>query len=678
VTRLVRMIAAAAVAAALVGPSFALLPAGGAGSARTAAAATTARTGLTMKADARYVVNPAKHLVHVTVGLIATNHLTDTKTHRYFFDHAFLAVQPATANFRIASPGLKPSVGVQAKRSTYTLLRIGFGKQLPAGASRAFALAFDIPDRGGAPTRPIRIGTSLVSFGAWGFGGDGAAGGSVTVLFPPGFTIDVHAAGLGGPTTDPAGNTVYATGPLPDPLTFFASFVADRPNALHETALTVTIDDRSVPIRVRAWPDDPAWAKRIQSILSHGLPELAKQIGLPWTLEPPLVVEEAVSRSASGFAGRWNPQAGQIQIAYYAGTFVVLHEAAHAWFDGRLLADRWASEGFASWYAVQAARAMGAKTVTGDVLTPALEKLRVPLNAWGPPNAVDPAADDAEYAAALKLAGLIAQRAGPDALASVWRSINDRTAAYQPTSDGVDVEMMDSAPDWRGLLDQLEGATGKRFDDLWRAWVVRPTEAGLLADRAAARARFEAIRTRAGSWRLPRVVRDAMRVWQFDQANALLDGAARALDARDEVAAAAAELDLVVPDTMRTAFEGPRGFAAAAAESGAELAAIAAYRDAAASRVTTPDPLERIGLWNADPDGALDQASTAFTAGDLRTMVQDSAVARATWTSARDIGRNRLIAVLASLATVIVGGWLIVRAYRDRSLRRRTLIVGRG
>ena len=72
---------------------------------------------------------------------------------------------------------------------------------------------------------------------------------------------------------------------------------------------------------------------------------------------------EAISRNATGFAGRYNPPAGTIEIAYYADTFVVLHEAAHAWFDGGLLADRWASEGFASWYALQAATAIGEKKV---------------------------------------------------------------------------------------------------------------------------------------------------------------------------------------------------------------------------------------------------------------------------------------------------------------------------
>jgi hypothetical protein len=626
-----------------------------------------------MTADARYDVDPGAHRVHVRVQLTATNHLKDTKTHRYFFDRAFLAVQPGTANFKIASSGAKPGVGVQTKRPTYNLVRIDFGKQLAAGASQALTLTFDIPDPGGAPTRAIRIGTSLVSFGAWGFGGAGAAGGAVTVVFPPGFTIDVQGGTLAAPTTDAAGNVVYSSGPIADPLKFLASFVADRPSELRATAMTVSIDGQSVPISLRSWPDDPAWTTRVGGLLTRGLPALGKAIGLPWTADQPLVVEEAVSRNETGFAGRYNPLAGKVEIAYYAGTFVVLHEAAHAWFDGSLLADRWASEGFASWYAVQAAAAIGEKKVTGNPLTPALETLRVPLNAWGPPAATGGAnpVDEAEYAAGLKLAGLIAERAGPDGLSSVWRTIHDGQAAYQPTGEGVAPEMATAAPDWRGLLDLLEDKTGKRFDDLWSTWVVRPNEASLLTERAATRDRYDAIRTRAGGWLLPPIVRDAMRAWQFEQANQLLDGAERSLNDRDAVASAAAAAGLGVPDTMRAAFEGPRGFAAASAESGAELAAIGAYRDAAASRPPAPDPVETIGLWNADPTAALDQAAAAFTTGDLRRTVEASSLARATWTTARDVGRNRVVAVSASLAAVLLAVWLVFRWFRDRHGRRR-------
>ncbi len=671
-----RHVAGLALLVALVAtPAAALLPPGLPG---TVPAVAAAASGLTMNADTRYVVDPAAHRIHVAVQLTVTNHLTDTKTHRYFFDRTFLAVQPGTTNFRIASSGVKPKVAVQTKKAAYTLLRIDFGKQLPAGSSRTFSLTFDLTDPGGAATRTIRIGTSLVTFGAWGFGGAGAAGGSVTVIFPPGFTIDVQAAGLGKPTTDALGNTVFATGRLDDPLTFFADFVADRPSDAIEQTLTIPAGAESATISLRSWPDDPAWAKRVGGLLTRGLPALATAIGLPWTAARPLVIEEAVSRSRTGFAGRYDPPVGRIEIAYYAGSFVVLHEAAHAWFDGSLLADRWASEGFASWYAVQAATAIGEKGVGGDLLTPVLEPLRVPLNAWGPPGVGQVAAEEAEYAAALKLAGLVAARAGPVDLAAVWQAIHDHRGAYQPSGPGAAVEGTDAAPDWRGLLDLLEDKTGKPFADLWTGWVVRPEEASLLADRAAARSRYDAVRTRAGEWHLPRIVRDAMRAWQFDQAQGLFDSADRALDSRDAVAAAAAAVGLTPPDAVRTAFEGPRGFVAAIAEADAELAAIAAYRDAAAARLVGPGPLEAIGLWSADPSGALDRAAAAFAAGDLRGTVEASALARATWESAGQIGRNRIVAVMGSLGALLVGGWLVSRWYRDRRVRRRPAMARRG
>ena len=659
-------------------PARALLPAEAPLAAPSAAAATPTN-GLSMIADARYTVDPAKHRVHVAVGLTATNHRTDTKTHRYFFDRAFLAVQPGTTAFRITSAGIHPTVGVQSRTKTYTLLRIDFGKQLGAGGTRLFNLAFDITDPGGTATRTTRIGTTLVSFGAWGFGTPGTPGGTVTVVFPAGFSVDVNAPELGTPTTDAAGNLTYASGPLASPLTFFAYFVADRPGAFQETTVQVTIDGQTVPITIRSWPDDPAWAKRVASLLARGFPSMAKDIGLPWTMGQPLVVSEAISRNTTGFAGRYDPPAGQIDIAYYATTFVILHEAAHAWFDGGLLADRWASEGFASYYALRTAAAIGEKNVTGDVLTPALEKSRVPLNAWSAPGEDDATIQDAEYAAALKLATLIGERAGPGGLTAVWQAIHDQRAAYQPTGPGASLEPgSTAAPDWRGLLDLLEERTAATYDDLWRTWVVRPDDGALLDHRASARARYAGVAGRADTWLMPRVVRDALRAWQFDQVNELLDGASRALDDHDAVVDASAAAGLTPPPTMKTDFEGERGFAAASAEAVAELAAVAAYREAVATRPADPDTIARIGLWNSDPSGALAWAADSFSAGDLGASVESAAYARKIWTTAAEIGRNRVLAIGGSLAAVLLAGWLLLRGLRDRSIRRRSLMAHRG
>ncbi len=633
--------------------------------------AVAASSGFTMTADARYVVDPAKRRVHVGVDISATNHRSDTKTHRYFFDRAFLAVQPGTTAFKVSSHGAKPTVRVARRTSTYTLLQIDFGTQLGAGASRGFRLTFDIADPGGSPTRTTRIGTSLVSFGAWGFGSAGNPGGSVTVQFPAGFSVEVDGSALGKPTTDAAGTITYASGRLADPLRFFASFVADRPGAYSETTLQVPINGRSVAIKIRAWPDDPAWAKRVSGLLTRALPALAADIGLPWPIDRPLIVSEAISRNTNGFAGRYNPQSGQIEIAYYASTFAILHEAAHAWFDGSLLADRWATEGFASWYALRAASAIGEKGVTGDALTPALDKLRIPLNAWGAPGVSDKATEDAEFAAALKLATLVGERAGADGLRDVWRSIHEGRGAYQPIGTQASLETVAAVPDWRGLLDLLQDRTGADYTDLWTSWVVRPAEASLLAARSAARERYPAVAQRAGDWTLPRVVRDALRVWQFDQASELLDGASTALDDRDTVAAAATAAGLTTPTTMAIDFSGQRGFAATSAEAEAELATIAAYRRADAARPADPGPIVRVGLWNSDPAMVLTDAARDYAAGDLTNSVQAAAFAERIWTSADEIGRNRIVAVGAILAALVLAIWLVIRWRRDRGVRRR-------
>ena len=59
--------------------------------------------------DARYVVDPAVRKVHVAVALSATNHLKDTKTHRYYFDRSFMAVPPGTTGFKVTSSGVTPA-----------------------------------------------------------------------------------------------------------------------------------------------------------------------------------------------------------------------------------------------------------------------------------------------------------------------------------------------------------------------------------------------------------------------------------------------------------------------------------------------------------------------------------------------------------------------------------------
>lgn len=644
----------------LAGILFALLVASGLAVAPPLARETRAATpDLTVVADARYDVQPDRARVHITVALVATNHLHDTATQRYYFDHALLAVLPGTMGFRLTSTAGRPSVAVNKKLAGYTLLQLNFGRRIFSGKSATFNLQFDLPDPGGVPSRDVRIGTSLVSFPVWAFASPSTSGGSVTVVFPAGYTIGLDAGDLPPPTTDAAGRVTYSSGPLSDPLGFFAYFVGDKPGSYKDSKVVARVGGTDAQLTIRAWPDDPAWGKRVGGLFERGLPVIAELVGLPWERPGGLVIQEGVSRTTGGYAGLFDPSAGRIEVAYYADAFVVLHEASHSWFNGALLADRWANEAFASYYALAAAGRLSEKA-TGDQLTPELQKSRIALNAWGALGRDNASTEDYAYAASLELATEIASRAGPDGLRAVW------AAAAQQT---------DGSPDWRGLLDLLEERTGKRYDDLWRKWVVRDNEVALLATRATARTEYASLGQAAGSWKLPRSIGDALRAWQFDQATSLMAGARAVLDRRAELERAATQAGLTLPSRLEAAFESVDGVAAATTEADAETAAIQTIVAATAVRPATLGPLDQVGLVGAAPEEALATARSAFGAGDLAAATQGAAAARDAWLGSSDSGRNRLLGLVGLLLVAVVGGLMLFTAQRRRRIAQRAALA---
>jgi len=636
---------------------------------------------LTIVSAARYDVQPAQQRVRVTVDLTLTNHLHDTKTTRYYFDQAFLNVLPNTAGFVLTTSGSgKPSVTVTRRTATYTMLRLGLGTRLYGGHSASYQLRFDLRDQGGSAARDVRIGDSLVAIPVWAFATDATPGSSSTVVFPSGYDVRVEAGSIPSPTKLPDGRTVFRTGSLSQPLTFFAYLVADRPGSYRQTSLTTTVRGAPVQVVVRSWPDDKPWQKRVTDLLKRGLPALGDAVGLDWPKTDALTVQESVSRTTEGYAGLFDPTANRVEIAYYADTFVVLHEAAHGWFNGALLADRWANEAFASYYAERAAAVLKVK-VAPDALTAKLRAAAFPLNAWGPIGTSSTASEDYAYAASLQLAREIAKRAGPDTMKAVWADAAGHVAAYQ--DPGGTAETVDAAVDWRGLLDLLEERTGTSFSDLWRTWVARPEDLPLLDARDAARTKYSAVLARLDGWRLPREVRDALRTWRFDEASAMLDGASAALDQRAQVATALAGAGLTAPTgttPLQTAFENDGTFEDVAAETQTELAAIDRYQKAVALRRPV-DPANLImyfGMWGQTPDADLATARDAFARGALSDAVSASDAAAFAWGNAEAIGRGRVLSVILLLVTALVALILITaRIQRRRRRRHRHAMMAR-
>lgn len=621
---------------------------------------------LTIVTAARYDVQPAQKRIRVTVDLTLTNRLRDTTTKRYFFDHAFLAVMPGGSGYRLSWGGSgQPTVAVARKTATHTLLRLNFAQDLSSGRTAKYRLTFDLKDPGGQPTRDLRIGDTLVSFPVWAFASDETPGSSVTVVFPKGYEVAVEAGRIPAPTTATDGRTIFRSGILTKPLDFFAYLVGDRPGAYTDSTVATTVQGQPVEVVVRAWTDDKPWARRIGDLLATALPALGARIGLPWPdYDEPLTIQEAVSRSTGGYAGIFDPAAGTVAIAYYADDFVVLHEAAHAWFNGSLLADRWANEAFASYYGAMAAADTNLK-VTTDRLTAELEKSRIPLNAWGPVGTLEVPQEDYAYAASFTLAMQIAERAGPDGLRAVWADVSDRRSAYQPVGGGD--EIVGGPVDWRGLLDLLETRSDTAYDDLWRTWVARPEDVPLLDARLAARSRYDAFLGVVGDWGVPLSIRDAMRAWRFVDATALIDGAEAVVALRGRVERAASAAGLTAPASLREAFVDDDGFDDAMAEGGAELEAINLYMAAVAERPAAMTPLMTLGMWSEDPDADLAVATEAFEGGDLAASAAASNEAAAAWLNAETVGQGRAF----SMATIVIALLFVLTLLIVTARRRR-------
>jgi hypothetical protein len=366
----------------------------------------------------------------------------------------------------------------------------------------------------------------------------------------------------------------------------------------------------------------------------------------------------------------FDPSTSQIDIAYSAPDGVVIHELAHAWFNGGLIADKWIAEAFAGYYAELAARELRVDPASPAPPTEPGD-WAIPLNAWGPAGSLPAASETWAYAKALELAREIARRAGRDALSNVWIAASKRIGAYEP---GVAVGSVTSPPaqppagavlagppDWRGLLDLLEERTGKSFADLWLADVARPADVALLADRAVTRGYYLRSIELAGDWQLPPLVRSAMRAWQFGLARDLLAATDAVSAQRAKLEQTAAAEGLTLPTTLRRAFEGDGGIAVAGDEASAEQAVVDAI---GAARAAAPgesgageDAIIDVGLLGADPASLVHRAEVRFAAGDLQGAYGDATDAATAWTGAAGRGRSRIVsAVLLLLAVVLLAG----------------------
>lgn len=672
-TSLVRHARRESLRRALLLPVLALALAGGlvAGAPVAIRDVAAASPQLAITTDATYDVRPASHLVHVTLAAVATANTVDTVTTRYSFTSAYLQVLPGTSGYQASAGGRSLGVTVTSRTDQYTTLKIAFPSNLYSGQHLSFTVQFDLVDAGTTPARLVHVGQSFVSFPVWAFATANTAGSTVTVRFPAGFDVQQESGTIPGPTTDSAGNEIFRTGRLADPFSLFVWFTADRPGSFDTTAYSLPATGIT-SLQVEAWADDPAWGSQVGDLFNRGLPVIQQLIGLGKASISHLVVQEAASRTLSGYSGLFDPSTGTIEVAYYADPFVVLHEASHVWFNATLLSDRWIDEAFASYYATLAAAKLKL-SVTGNPLTPALEQYRIQLNDWQGVGQEDPNVEDYAYAATLEVAQLIGDRAGQAGLQAVWRAIAAGEAAYQPPQGGPLETLTSPRADWRTLLDQLEQRTGKSYTDIWSQWVVSTSQQSLLADRAAALNDYATTVSAAGAWVLPRSIRSALGSWDFPTAESLMTQARAVITQANAISLRSKGLGIAPPPTLREDFSGSGGLAGASTEAASELRALDALEAAQAVSQRDGGFVGTIGLLGSHAPDDLAAARAAFTAGSLDEAIRLAASAEHDWSGAVPTGQQRLAIAAIVLAAAILGLLALRIVRRRRSSARLAL-----
>jgi hypothetical protein len=282
------------------------------------------------------------------------------------------------------------------------------------------------------------------------------------------------------------------------------------------------------------------------------------------------------------------------------------------------------------------------------------------LNAWPADSGRAEGPDTADaygYAASAELIRLVASRTGADGLRAIVAA-----AANRQKGDPID---------WRGLLDLLQTQAGVDATDLWRTWVVRPEDAALLEARATARFEQAVLVREANGWVLPPGIEAALDAWRFDQAMATIADVRTVLEARDDLAVAAAVAGLETPPNLRATFEAG-DLEAATAEASVERAIVDQLVAAqAAGAATSSSWLVRVGLLGQDPNAQLAAARASFSAGDLSAAQARAIGAREAWVAASDLGGLRLRSILALLLVVALAALLMATRKRRHPRRAR-------
>ena len=633
-----------------------------------------------------YRLDPAKGVLRVTVTLKVTNRTPDTSqpytcvkysddwlpipyvdtcynTTRYYITTASAVVENEARALRAVSRGEPLEVSAGSGAASYRVATVTF-PELYYGQSRTIRLTYTI--KGGAPrsesaTRTMRAYASFCAIA------NGTDSSSVTVRMPKGFEVATTGRKLKVKTVGK--ERVFTSGTIARPTDWSACFTGTN-KAGYRTEKLATPDGRT--IRLRSWPEDPAWATSVSADVTSSLPLLERLTGTGMSSIANLNVQE--SATGNEYAGFYNTESNTVTVGEdFRQPALVAHELAHVWFNGGVLKETWLSEGFAEW----AARAVSEEDPA--CVRPSAPSDGITLATW---HYLQPRAGPAErvavatqYQAACYVITSVATTAGEERMTAAVTALLGRRDPYAPDPAAKRATRVATWKDWLDAVDELAlapvGAPESLASDLLVEYGA-VTDTGLLAQRAAARRAYRELLATVDGWEVPPVVRRPLAEWSFGAAGSAIEAAGLTweltgetdallpgVDARGGPAAEAWEQATTIEDLE-----------AAADLAGRQLSAARDVADALALADRPLDIVQQVGLFGmqlSSPDAAI----PAVRAGDGDAVAAITADLRATLAGLRAAGQQRIVVGGVTLGLLLaVLAVLLARQARLGARRR--------
>jgi hypothetical protein len=636
-----------------------------------------ARDGLDTSSDTTYDI-AADGTVHVEAVYTLTNTKGSTNSGRVITDYYFYAywssIPHSATNVTATSNGGALQVEISAIDDVPNLQRLQVNfPNLYDGESRVINVAYDIAGEEPRTTdSEERVNAAYASFYAIGQGDEGNV--SVHVVAPA--TMDVEFLGANPKAASSAsGKISYNEENIADPVKWFAFVSARNDDALVHTP----VETAGVSVGIRSWPGDTAWTDFATKDVRDGVPALATLIDEPLPIKG-LEVIQATTPYLYGAAGWFQPKNSVIEVGEELNDHVVLHELAHSWFNRTYFTDRWMSEGLAEEYSSRAQVLIGQTTKDPEAVDVKGEGAQ-PLSSWGHPNGRKTKADEAQenygYNTSFHVFHELLKEIDTPKMAAVYDSVVKELNPYQRPGEPVRTTQK---TDWKRLLDLVQevGGSGKA-EDLFRTYVLTPSQAEGLSVRAAARAAYSDFKQAIGSWAMPVVVPAWMSDWKFADVTEFMTRAKATLARRDALDVEAAANNLTVKADLQKRFE-----SATALTSFDDMDKVIEAQLAAIHRLAKVQPLvvaprdfyQRVGLRGERPDIDFDAARAAFNEGHPGEATVRADEVAALIGSASQVGKAKVRQSATRAGAGLLALMLTLVLPIRRSRKRQRLRVG--